>query len=178
MSKVIRVSEEVYRRLEGHVQGFEAPQAVIERLLNSFEGIEPEVEVNEAEERSTMTRGEFVRSHGATCRNWNWSWSFVNDESKFVIFGAWGDMEGEHGQVILSEGWERNAQGRRLPGYSQSIEHIDLVENHGYQLKTFRIFGTNGGTENGGTEAAKIESIEPVLVNKVVKKIDSCWYAE
>jgi len=25
-----------------------------------------------------MTRKEFIVSNGATCKNWNWSWSFIN----------------------------------------------------------------------------------------------------
>lgn len=181
MSKVIRVSEEVYKRLENHVQGFDSPQGVIERLLDYYEGVETnsegQIQVTKSEERSTMTRGEFVRSHGATCKNWNWSWSFVNDDEKFVIFGAWDNLEDENGQVVLCETWERNVQGRKLPGYSQSINHIDLVENHGYKLKTFKMFGSNGGTENDSTEAAKIESIQLVLFDKTIKRIGDRWYA-
>lgn len=36
-----------------------------------------------------MSRKKFIESHGATCKNWNWSWSFINDAEKFIIFGAW-----------------------------------------------------------------------------------------
>lgn len=40
MSPVIRVSDDLFARLESHAQGFDSPANVIERLLNSFEGIE------------------------------------------------------------------------------------------------------------------------------------------
>ncbi|MBZ6758337.1 HNH endonuclease, partial [Klebsiella grimontii] len=25
-----------------------------------------------------MNRKQFIQSRGATCRNWTWSWSFIN----------------------------------------------------------------------------------------------------
>ena len=38
-----------------------------------------------------MKRKQFIESFGATCKNWTWSWSFVNHDEKLVIFGAWDD---------------------------------------------------------------------------------------
>ncbi|HIH0854662.1 HNH endonuclease, partial [Vibrio cholerae] len=29
-----------------------------------------------------MSRKKFMESVGATCSNWNWSWSFVNHEER------------------------------------------------------------------------------------------------
>lgn len=37
---VLRISDALFKRLEAHAQGFDTPANVIERLLNSFEGIE------------------------------------------------------------------------------------------------------------------------------------------
>lgn len=39
MSQVIRISSEVYARLEKHAVGFDTPANVIEKLLNCFEGV-------------------------------------------------------------------------------------------------------------------------------------------
>lgn len=34
------------------------------------------------------------------CRNWNWSWSFVNQSSRQVIFGAW-DKDTPGGRAMI-----------------------------------------------------------------------------
>ncbi|ENZ7924401.1 TPA: hypothetical protein ACR599_005716 [Klebsiella variicola] len=39
-----------------------------------------------------MNRKQFILSCGATCRNWMWSWSFINHDEQMVVFGAW-DVE-------------------------------------------------------------------------------------
>ncbi|MCU7960569.1 MAG: hypothetical protein KZQ58_11360 [gamma proteobacterium symbiont of Bathyaustriella thionipta] len=41
MSPVIRISDEIYARLEKHVEGFDTPTGVIEKLLNHYEGKKP-----------------------------------------------------------------------------------------------------------------------------------------
>lgn len=42
MSQVIRLPSNIYKRLEKHAKGFDTPAAVIERLLNHFEGVDPD----------------------------------------------------------------------------------------------------------------------------------------
>lgn len=39
MSQVIRISSNIYSRLEQHAEGFDTPANVIEKLLNYFEGV-------------------------------------------------------------------------------------------------------------------------------------------
>lgn len=39
MSHVIRISKDLYQRLEVHASGFDTPSNVIERLLNEYEGV-------------------------------------------------------------------------------------------------------------------------------------------
>ncbi|CFR13236.1 Uncharacterised protein [Yersinia kristensenii] len=39
-----------------------------------------------------MSRTDFIKSLGATCKNWTWSWSFIDDVNKKIIFGAWEDL--------------------------------------------------------------------------------------
>lgn len=108
------------------------------------------------------SRKQFIESVGATCNNWNWSWSFVNHDKKFVIFGLW-DVH-EDG-LILDEKWAG-------PGQKQSIEHIRLVNDEGYSLNTFPMEFTK--TDEG---RAKIKGFEPILSNKVLIKGSGRWYA-
>lgn len=174
MSKVIRVSSKIYSRLESHVKGFDdTPSGIIERLLDYYEGVEPKAS-DQSEGKDTMkeiNRKQFVQSVGATCKNWTWSWSFVNEKEKFVLFGAWDNLEDENGSLILSKKWEIY-NGRKKPGYTQALEHLDLVMNEGYQLKTYKMFGTNGGEEN-----AKITSFKTDMTDRELNRVDGEWYA-
>lgn len=42
MSQVIRISNELYKRLEAHAFGFDTPSNVIETILNAYEGVPEE----------------------------------------------------------------------------------------------------------------------------------------
>jgi len=108
------------------------------------------------------SRKKFIESVGATCKNWNWSWSFVNHDEKFVVFGLW-DVH-EDG-LILDEKWSG-------PSRVQSLEHVQLVSEEGYQLKIFPMEFTT--TEEG---RAKIKGFEPVLIDKQLVKGSGKWYA-
>jgi 5-methylcytosine-specific restriction protein A len=123
-----------------------------------------------------MNRKKFIESHGATCENWTWSWSFVNHSEKFVIFGAW-DVYDEDGRVlILHEDWARSERGRRQPGYPQSREHVRLVEEEGYRLKTFPMEYEKAYVDDIASPA-KIKGFTPVLHDRGLLRIDSGWYA-
>jgi hypothetical protein len=50
---------------------------------------------------TNMTRKLFIESHGATCKNWNWSWSFINKSERLIIFGAWVQFEDSRGAIIF-----------------------------------------------------------------------------
>jgi 5-methylcytosine-specific restriction protein A len=120
-----------------------------------------------------MTRTDFIESEGATCRNWNWSWSFVNEAQRFVIFGAW-DKHTEGGRAkILGDDWERDAKGRRKPGYRQALEHIRLIQDEGFELRTFpMLFG-----DRGGEGPAVIRGFTPKLTPKRLVRDGNAWYA-
>ena len=64
-----------------------------------------------------MNRKQFIQSRGATCRNWTWSWSFINHDDQLVIFGAWDVERDQERAVILREDWEYNARLRKSPGF-------------------------------------------------------------
>jgi 5-methylcytosine-specific restriction protein A len=125
-----------------------------------------------------MSRKEFIEANGATCKNWTWSWSFVNHEEKFIIFGAWDihwdPVLGNRKIAILSKDWERSEKGRRQPGYAQALEHIRLVEEEGYRLK---IFNMNFARLDEQDAPAKIEDFEPKLYDRDLKRQGSVWYA-
>ena len=64
-----------------------------------------------------MSRKQFIESQGATCRNWTWSWSFINKMEKVIIFGAWDLQTKGNTSLILSEDWKISRRGRKQPAY-------------------------------------------------------------
>ena len=124
------------------------------------------------------SRKQFIESQGATCINWNFSWSFVNHKEKFVVFGAW-DRNIEEGSKVLifSEDWSTNYSGRKSPGFKQSREHIKLIEEQGYTLKTFPMKYSDANKDENGIGPAHIGDFTPKLDVKRLDKIGTNWYA-
>lgn len=123
-----------------------------------------------------LNRKTFIESCGATCKNWTWSWSFVNHEEKFVIFGEWEDNTDDGNRYILSTDWKIGRSGRRNSGYSQALEHIDLIESHAYSLFTFPM---QHGESNEEAESglARIGTFTPVLTKKALLIVKDKWFA-
>jgi 5-methylcytosine-specific restriction protein A len=119
---------------------------------------------------------QFIESQGATCKNWNWSWSFINESEKFIIFGAWGDNNDGNLTLILSEDWSISRKRKGQPGYPQSREHIRLIEEEGYQLKTFPM-ERMAADENDDGAPSKIKGFTPKLNDKKLIRIENSWYA-
>jgi 5-methylcytosine-specific restriction protein A len=124
-----------------------------------------------------MSRREFIEAQGATCKNWTWSWSFVNHKRKVVIFGAWDRNTDGNTSLILSTNWEVSAKGRRQPAYEQAREHIRLVEEEGYQLQTFPLIYSDAYKDENGIGPSKIGGFEEILTNKSLKMVGNSWYA-
>lgn len=133
-------------------------------------------EVRGVKTNAAVNRKQFLESQGATCRNWTWSWSFINEAEKVIIFGAWDKNSAGNRALILSEDWEISRRGRRQPGYSQAREHIRLVEEEGFELKTFPMTYAEVD-EEGDVGPAKIEDFVPKLSNKSLIRIGNSWYA-
>jgi 5-methylcytosine-specific restriction protein A len=123
-----------------------------------------------------MNRKQFIESQGGICRNWTWSWSFINKPQKVIIFGEWDTTQERHKALILDEAWEISRRGRKQPGYYQAREHIRLVEEGGYQLMTFPMVYSDA-SEGDGTGPSRIASFTPQLSPKSVVRISSRWYA-
>ena len=125
-----------------------------------------------------MSRKRFIESHGAKCKNWVWSWSFVNCDERFVIFGEWQNDPHTNIGIILSSEWEFKENGKKQNGYGQAMRHIGLIQNDGYALKTFPMIMELPHDRN---TTAKINKFEPVLTTKLldVKSINSftCYFA-
>ena len=118
-----------------------------------------------------MNRKQFIESQEATCLNWTWSWSFINEKDKVIIFGAWDRFTEGNTSLIFSDDW-RILKGRKQPGYDQSREHIRLIEEKGYQLKTFSMIYSD---VNIGR--ATIKDFVPKLTTKFLKRVGGFWYA-
>jgi 5-methylcytosine-specific restriction enzyme A len=122
--------------------------------------------------RCEMNRRQFVESQGATCDNWNWCWSFINEAERTIIFGAWDTNTVGNRSEILSDAWQTNKDGRRNPGYNKSLEHIRMIRTGGYRLMTFPMI--QGHSPNG---KVKIKMIIPRLSLKTLLKDGNAWYA-
>lgn len=124
-----------------------------------------------------MNRKQFIQSHGATCSNWTWSWSFVNHDKKMVIFGAWDVQKEQERSVILRERWKTkvvDGRTRKNLGYIQAIEHIQLIAE-GYDLFTFDM---EQGRNDEDRDVAVIKRFTPKLEKRYLRKEGTVWYAD
>jgi len=124
-----------------------------------------------------MNRKKFIQQNGATCANWNWSWSFINKEEKFIIFGAWDLHTSGRRQLILDDAWQTSRSGKKNAGYKQSIDHIKLVEKDGYRLYTFPMKYSNAIRDKNESGPAKIGGFVPKLTEKKLLRVDKQWFA-
>ena len=124
-----------------------------------------------------MTRKQFIESVGASCQNWQWSWFFVNHAEHLVVFGAWDRNTAGQKSLILSDSWEVNSRGRKNPGFQQSREHVRLVEEDGYALKTFPMEYSDARKDDHGEGPATIKGFTPKLSDRTLRRIGDGWYA-
>ncbi|MCX6971642.1 MAG: HNH endonuclease [Verrucomicrobia bacterium] len=124
-----------------------------------------------------MNRKQFIESHGGTCKNWTWSWSFINKAEKTIFFGAWDMHTDGQKALILSEEWKANPRGKKSAAYDQSREHVRLIEEEGYRLKTFTLKYSDAKKGKDGLGPAKIDGFIPELTEKTLSKVGNSWYA-
>lgn len=118
-----------------------------------------------------------MQSLGATCRNWTWSWSFINQSSRQVIFGAW-DKDTSGGRaMILDEAWRTSTAGRRNAGYSEAREYLRLVEEEGYDLLTFPMIFSAELQGTDGLGPARIKAFGREVSRKSLIRVGPRWYA-
>ena len=124
-----------------------------------------------------MNRKQFIESHGATCDNWMWSWSFVNHSERVVIFGAWEHWRTGTSTKIFDKSWERSDVGRKESGFPQSMKHILLVQDEGYELKTFKMINSDERKNESGLGPAKIAKFDCELIPMSLNQVNGEWYA-
>lgn len=122
------------------------------------------------------SRKAFIESLGATCKNWTWSWSFVNHQERKIIFGAWDTHVNGSRSLILCEDWEIE-NGRRNSGYGQSLDHLRLVSEEGYELYTFKITHSDERQDVDGVGPAKIKDFERSITRKWLLEENGEWFA-
>lgn len=126
-----------------------------------------------------ISRKKFIEKQGATCKNWNWSWSFVNHDERFVIFGTWDEEPFMTKSIILKDIWimqtnRKTGVSRKAPGFYQALEHIDLIINKGYELRIFRMVYNQRGPDS---EVAKIKNFDQKLHTRNLLNENGVWYA-
>ena len=122
-----------------------------------------------------MTREEFLKSVGAHSTNKYWSWSAVNEEKKWVVFGAWDVHTKDGREMILSEDWRYSRKGKKQPGFTDAYRNIRLVEEDNYQLKTYSMILER--IDNGEWSRARIKEFIPHLNDRKLIKSGNGWYA-
>lgn len=125
-----------------------------------------------------MNKKNFIIAAGASCTNWTWSWSYVNHEEQFVIFGAWDKHTKGSTALIFGEDWQRKEDGKKRPAFGQSREHIRLIEEEGYKLKTFPIIFSDERKNSDGTGPSKIGKFTAALTECVLRRSGTDWYAD
>lgn len=123
-----------------------------------------------------MNRKQFIESHGATCDNWTWSWSFVNHTDRIVIFGAWEHRRVGTATMILDEAWKLSYAGKKQAAYPQSREHVRLVQEEGYTLKTFSMASSDELKDEHGMGPSKIADFDENLIPRALKNIGGQWF--
>ena len=124
-----------------------------------------------------LSRKAFVEKYGATCNNFRNSWSFVNHNKKFVIFGTWDQAKNGDGAVILSKKWVANESGRKYGSYKESRKHIRLITEEGYALHIFPMVHSDENQDEDGIGPSKIRSFTPVLYRATLNQVGDEWLA-
>lgn len=73
--------------------------------------------------------------------------------------------------------WKIRATGQKNRSYPQSLEHIRLVEEEGYALKTFPMAWSDARRDQEGNGPPKICGFTPTLSVRGLTRIGKDWYA-
>jgi hypothetical protein len=125
--------------------------------------------------RST-SRKHFIESLGATCANWNWSWSFVNHDDKKIFFGAWQDFIEGNRALIFSHDW-KTRQGKNRPSWPESRENIRLIEDEGYSLHVYTMILDPDSESEFGDGPRKIGAILNDVAQAELVRDGDDWFA-
>lgn len=122
-------------------------------------------------------RRKFIEAYGATCRNWAWSWAFLNAKKRFVIFGAWDYLTKDGVAQILDEAWERSRAGRKNAAFPEALEYVRLIEAGTHKLFVFRMLHSQRRKSDSDSGPAAIKGFAPELQECSLSKVGTKWFA-
>ena len=120
------------------------------------------------------SKKQFRESLNATCKNNQWSWSWVNHAKKKVYFGVSTIHEKGTSQLILGKNWQTNDVGGVKHGYPEAIQNIAHIKEDGYELLTFRQVEE---LKDERTGRVKIVSFDQELESRLLIEKPDGWYA-
>jgi hypothetical protein len=121
------------------------------------------------------SRKSILSSQGFECNNWSNNWSFVNHKRKQVCFTGWIDLiDQQDGYLVLSDKWQIGKSGRRLAGYSVSLEYInDYVRKKSYEVCVLRHEAIDPNDER-----RRIQTIYPDLIYGKLEQKGSNYFVK
>jgi hypothetical protein len=160
-----------------HVDGPDAESAVLDAKFKAKRAAKQKrfndpLFYNEGKKTS---RKQFIESLGAACSNWNWSWSFVNNDEKKIIFGAWQDLMKGNRALIFSNKW-KTRDGRNQSPWPESRENLRLIEEEGYSLHVFTMI-MDPDFNPEGIGRRKIGAFLKDIAEAELLKSEDDWYA-
>jgi hypothetical protein len=164
------------------VHGAEAESAVLDsrfkpRRKSARSKIAPELAARLYKEGKSTSRKDFIESLGATCANWYWSWSFVNEEEKKIIFGQWRDAIEGNRALIFTDDWQRKKDGTKRASWPESRENIRKIEEDGYSLQVFTMINDPEAQVDPEERTAKILAFFKDLSTAELIREGGNWYA-
>jgi hypothetical protein len=122
------------------------------------------------------SRKKFIESLGATCSNWTWSWSFINENEKKIFFGAWQDFVKGDRALIFSKDWEMR-RGKKQSPWPESRENVRRIEEEGYSLYVYTMILDSDSDSEFEKGPRKIGAIlNDVTQAKLLREGDE-WFA-
>ena len=76
---------------------------------------------------SLLNRKEYMKRHGLTCTNNNWSWVLVNHTKKYIVV----QKPNKNSKEVYNPTWGKPTQ----PSHNDFKAHLDLVKSQGYSVK-------------------------------------------
>lgn len=94
-----------------------------------------------------------------------------------MIFGPWHKYDDGWRALIFSEGWRTYTNGRKSAEYDKSREHIRLVQEEGYIIRTFPMLFSKELQDASGDGPAKIGGFRTELSGRLLVQDGGGWFA-
>jgi len=164
MSPVIRLSSDIYKRLEHHASGFDTPANVIEKILNHYEGISPEQALKSVSKRSVKRHINKYQFNGVT---------YGKGRLVLAVVQAYMSDHPDTSFVELSSVFPKDLQGSSGVFVKQSVAN-EIFERTGHKrhfIKPEELIQLDNGNVAVSTEWS-VENID-----RVIEKAESFAYS-